>query len=111
VFFEAENGNRRKLKVLTKGDFFGEMSMMTGAPRVASVKALTDVECYRLDKEAFEEIMQIRPSIADEIAQVLVERRAELDVAMQDVDTEAGHKKTHPQRSEVLETIRRFFGL
>jgi len=111
VFLESTNGIRRKLDVLSKGDFFGEMSMMTGAPAMASVKALTDVECYRLDKEAFEEIMQIRPSIAEEVAQILVERRAQLDVAIQDFDAEDGLKKKQPQRSEVLETVRRFFGL
>jgi CRP-like cAMP-binding protein len=111
VYIEAPNGEKRRLNVLTKGDFFGEMSLMTGAPRVASVIARTDVECYRLDKEAFEEIMLARPSIAEEVSHILVERRAQLDSAMQNLDEQSLHKEIHHQHNEVLATIKRFFGL
>jgi CRP-like cAMP-binding protein len=111
VYIEAPNGEKRRLNVLTKGDFFGEMSLMTGAPRMASVIALTDVECYRLDKDAFEEIIQARPSIADEVSHILVERRAQLDSVMQDMDAESLHKVINNQHNEVLATIKRFFGL
>jgi small-conductance mechanosensitive channel/CRP-like cAMP-binding protein len=111
VYIEAPNGEKRRLNVLTKGDFFGEMSLMTGAPRMASVIARTDVECYRLDKDAFEEIIQARPSIAEEVSHILVERRAQLDSAMQNLDEESLHKVIHHQHNEVLATIKRFFGL
>ncbi|MEO7623844.1 MAG: mechanosensitive ion channel family protein [Gallionella sp.] len=111
VYLEATNGEKRQLNVLTKGDFFGEMSLMTGTPRVASVIARTDVECYRLDKEAFEEIMLARPSIAEEISQILVQRRAQLDNAMQNLDEGSLNNQIHHQQNEVLVTIKRFFGL
>jgi small-conductance mechanosensitive channel/CRP-like cAMP-binding protein len=111
VYIEAPNGEKCRLNVLTKGDFFGEMSLMTGEPRVASVIARTDVECYRLDKDAFEEIMQARPSIAEEVSHILVERRAQLEIAMQSLGDESLHKVTHHQHNEVLATIKRFFGL
>jgi len=111
VSLEGENGERRVLNVLSKGDFFGEMSLMTGAPRVASVIAKTDMECYRLDKEAFEEFMMARPSIAEEVAQILVERREQLDDALHHFNDETRHKAIEPQRSEVLATVKRFFGL
>lgn len=111
VYLEAPNGEKRRLNVLGKGDFFGEMSLMTGAPRVASVIALTDVECYRLDKAAFEEIMQARPSIAEEVSHILVDRRAQLDSVMQNMGEESLNKVIHHQENEVLATIKRFFGL
>ena len=111
IYLEGTNGNKRVLNVLGKGDFFGEMSLMTGAPRSASVMAKTDVECYRLDKAAFEEVLQHRPSIAEEVAHVLVTRRAELDSALQNLDEDTKHKEIHKQHYEVLETVRRFFGL
>ena len=111
VYLEAKNGEKRMLNVLTKGSFFGEMGMMTGAPRSASVAAKTDVECYRLDKAAFEEIMLERPSIAEEISHLLVERRAQLDSALQTLDEVTKHKTIHRQDNEVLATVKRFFGL
>jgi small-conductance mechanosensitive channel/CRP-like cAMP-binding protein len=111
VFIEAANGERRSLSVLSKGSFFGEMSLMTGAPRVASVIAKTDIECYRLDKEAFEGIMSARPSIADDVSHILVTRRAELDSVLQNIDEKTLRKEMNNRHSEVLATIKRFFGL
>jgi small-conductance mechanosensitive channel/CRP-like cAMP-binding protein len=111
VFIDAANGEKRSLNVLSKGSFFGEMSLMTGAPRVASVIARTDIECYRLDKEAFEEIMLARPGIADEVSHILVMRRTQLDSVLQNLDEETLHKEMHHRHIEVLATIKRFFGL
>jgi small-conductance mechanosensitive channel/CRP-like cAMP-binding protein len=111
VFIEAANGEKRSLNVLSKGNFFGEMGMMTGAPRTATVVAKTDVECYRLDKEAFEEILLARPAIAGEVSQILVMRRTQLDSALQNLDEEALHKEMHHRHREVLATVKRFFGL
>ena len=111
VFVDAANGEKRSLNVLSKGSFFGEMSLMTGAPRIASVIARSDVECYRLDKEAFEEVLKERPGIADEVSHILVTRRAQLDSAVQNMDDETLRKEMHRRHSEVLETVKRFFGL
>lgn len=111
VYLEGAGGEKRSLNVLSNGAFFGEMSLMTGSPRVASVIARTDVECYRLDKEAFEEILLARPGIAEEISHVLVARRMQLDSALQNLDEEAKHNVIHHQHNEVLATIKRFFGL
>ncbi|MGA9666515.1 MAG: mechanosensitive ion channel family protein [Gallionella sp.] len=111
VYLEAPNGEKHRLNTLTKGDFFGEMSLMTGEPRVASVLAKTDVECYRLDKAAFEEIMQARPSIAEEVSHILVERRAQLDSAMQNMGEGSLSKVNLHQENDVIATIKRFFGL
>ncbi len=111
VCLENENGEKNVVNVLHKGDFFGEMSLMTGAPRVASVIASSDVECYRLDKEAFEEIVIARPAIADEVAQILVERREQLNQAMQKFGGDGVQQVIYPQRMEMLEIVKRFFGL
>ena len=111
IYLESATGERHILNVLSKGDFFGEMSLMTGAPRRASVIAKTDVECYRLDKEAFEAVMQARPAIAEEVTQVLVARSSQLDSALQNLDEENKHNEMHKQHYEILATVKRFFGL
>jgi small-conductance mechanosensitive channel/CRP-like cAMP-binding protein len=110
VYAEAPGQARALVNTLPAGSFFGEMGLMTGAPRTATVMAKTDVECYRLDKAAFEDIVQSRPSIAEEITQILIARRAALDEAMR---LAGGHPDaTGPvQQGELLARIRRFFGL
>jgi CRP-like cAMP-binding protein/small-conductance mechanosensitive channel len=111
VFVDLPNGKRRSVRTLERGNFFGEMGLLTGAPRSASVIAKSDVECYRIDKDVVEEILQARPGIADEISHILVMRRAELDVAMQNLDATGAHKDLSQQRNEILDTIKRFFSL
>ncbi|MDO8988109.1 MAG: mechanosensitive ion channel family protein [Sideroxyarcus sp.] len=111
VFVDLPNGKRRSVRTLERGNFFGEMGLLTGAPRSASVIAKSDVECYRIDKDVVEEILHARPGIADEISHILVVRRAELDVAMQNLDATGAHKDLSQQRNEILDTIKRFFSL
>jgi CRP-like cAMP-binding protein/small-conductance mechanosensitive channel len=110
VYLETPDGGRRVLRDLGKGSFFGEMGMMTGAPRSASVLAKTDVECYRLDKEMFEEILHKRPGIAEEISQVLAVRKAEQDNLRQGISADASRNAAQ-HSGEILATIKRFFGL
>ena len=47
----ADSTESKVVNNIDAPSFFGEMGMLTGAPRRADVIALTDVECYRLDKE------------------------------------------------------------
>jgi small-conductance mechanosensitive channel/CRP-like cAMP-binding protein len=99
------------LATLHAGDFFGEMGMMTGAPRSATVIALSDVECYRVDKDAFHDILRARPEIAEDISTVLARRRVELDAARENLTEEALRARMQEHRGDVLHRIRDFFRL
>src|SRR5512140_1294374 len=57
-------GGPVQLTTLHDGDVFGEMGMLTGEARRATVVALTAVECYRLDKAGFAQVLRQRPEIA-----------------------------------------------
>jgi small-conductance mechanosensitive channel/CRP-like cAMP-binding protein len=106
VWVDAPAG-RKQLATLLAGSVFGEMGMMTGEARRATVTAHTDVECYRLDKEGFRTILQERPDVANEISKVLVERQTELDHLRAAVAAE-----THVERhDDIVARIRSFFGI
>ncbi|MFC4161327.1 cyclic nucleotide-binding domain-containing protein [Chitinimonas lacunae] len=92
---------------LSAGDFFGEMGLMTGAPRSATVVASSYVECYRLDRAGFEAIMTARPELADLISRVLERRLAQNAHSAPQVIQAA----PLPQYAELRERVRRFFGL
>ena len=85
--------------------------MMTGEPRSATVIALTDVECYRLDKEAFHEILQRRPEIAEKLSEILARRRVELEAAREDLNEEAKSMRARKHQGDLLQRIKDFFGL
>ncbi|AEX85845.1 hypothetical protein XO10_07140 [Marinitoga sp. 1135] len=61
-----------------KINFFGEMSLVTGSPRSATIKALTECELYEMSKEDFEKLAEENPDIGykimKEIAAVLSHR-------------------------------------
>ncbi|HEY3326523.1 MAG TPA: mechanosensitive ion channel family protein [Novimethylophilus sp.] len=111
VFLEVPDQDRRKLSTLLPGNFFGEMGLMTGAPRTATVIAATDVECYQLDKASFQEVLQNRPQLAEEISRILVSRRYGLDSMQQDMDVTARANQMAQQHQDILARIRNFFSL
>ncbi|MFN2533333.1 MAG: mechanosensitive ion channel family protein [Pyrinomonadaceae bacterium] len=105
------SGASDRIAVLHAGDFFGEMGLMTGAPRTATVIALTDVECYRLDKETFKATLQRRPEIARDVSTVLAKRRVELEAAKEELTEETKHLRMRQHQNDLLQRIQRFFTL
>jgi small-conductance mechanosensitive channel/CRP-like cAMP-binding protein len=112
VRFSLDGGGpSERVAVLHEGDFFGERGMMTGESRAATVIALTDVECYRLDKDAFHDILQKRPELAEHISQVMAKRQVELEGKREDLNEEARNARMRKHHSDLLRRIRGFFRL
>lgn len=108
VWFEEPGGQKRLVNTLQEGSVFGEMGLMTGAPRSATVIAGTDAACYRLDKAGLQEILESRPAIAENIAAILASRSTALETARHAAEAASGIGR---QRSDLLERIRGFFHL
>jgi len=107
----GEGALAREVARLQAGDFFGEMSLMTGELRSATVVATAGVECYRLDKSAFEEILRRRPEVAEPVAEILARRRMELTAVREGLDQEAQTRRLAAAKVDLLARIRDFFGL
>jgi CRP-like cAMP-binding protein/small-conductance mechanosensitive channel len=101
----------RRVAVLTAPSFFGEMALMTGQPREATVVALTEVTCLRIDKADFQGILQRRPAIAERISEILAARRVELDAARGGLDADAQKQRLSNENVRILSGIKQFFGL
>lgn len=105
----TDQGLEKEVAQLKGPSFFGEMSLMTGEPRSATVVAMGDVECFRLDKETFRKVLTQRPQIAEGVAKVLASRKAELDSARFHLGIDiASRGKTE---ADLLLKIQKFFGL
>jgi CRP-like cAMP-binding protein len=96
---------------LKAGNIFGEMSLMTGEPRSATVIAECNVECYRLDKVTAQEVIRERPELAEQIAEILARRRVELMAVKEGLDAAAQERRLAAARSDLTTKIRAFFGL
>jgi small-conductance mechanosensitive channel/CRP-like cAMP-binding protein len=108
VWYEASGGKRQWIATLDAGAVFGEMSMMTGEPCRATITARSNLSCYRIDKQAFEAILQERPALADALATIISERNPGLAAAQQGAN-DAGQHASH--RATILQRIRSFFAL
>ncbi len=71
----------RTLAVRGSGDVIGEMSVISSRPRVASLRAKSDVRVLEIHKPAFEAILRERPETALTLMRVLCERLAPYDPA------------------------------
>ena len=87
VLYEPPAGEPRVIGTVHAGQFFGEMALLTGDARSATVVARTDVECYRLDRASFQELLAERPELAEEVRRVMGSRRTDLDAARQSFAT------------------------
>jgi CRP-like cAMP-binding protein len=63
---------------LGPGEIFGEMALVTGAPRTATVKALGTVKLLALDKPDYDELLQELPEIRKKIRDLVAERSGDL---------------------------------
>jgi len=81
VLYEPPSGPPQAIGALRAGEFFGEMALLSGEARSATVVAKTDVECYRLDRASFQELLATRPEIVEEVARIAGARKPDLEQA------------------------------
>lgn len=70
---EVTIGGKKKI-MLGPGDFFGEIALLDGGPRTATVTAVTDVKLLGLTEWVFRGLMQQYPNIAVKTLQAMADR-------------------------------------
>jgi len=101
-----EPGDREVARIAA-GGFFGEMSLLTGAPRSATVRTTVDSEVLEITADDFKQFVLANPAVVEQVGAAVSSRQAELDQARaQDPSTTAAET---PQR--LVDRIKRFFGL
>ena len=68
---------RKQLRLLSAGDFFGEIALILDAPRSATVTATTDVRLLVIDQNAFRRLLRESPSIQEKVLEALALRLAD----------------------------------
>lgn len=79
VFTRGEQGEHLPLAELGAGDFFGEVSLLTGKPRTATITAKTTVSAIVLTREAFEALADRFPDVRN-VLENFYESRAQATV-------------------------------
>lgn len=63
------------LATLYKGEFFGEIAVLTGMPRSATVRALEETVLFVVHRSAVQRLLQAQPQLAEDIAHELAMRQ------------------------------------
>jgi CRP-like cAMP-binding protein len=69
----------RTIGRMRPGDFFGEISLLDGGPRTATVTAETPVTTIRIFKRSFDRVVASEPAVASKILQVVARRLREAE--------------------------------
>ena len=108
VLKSGADGSLSPIGELHSGQFFGELSLLTGEPRSATVRAAADSELLRLEKSDFKEILEKHPQLSEKLAEAVSSRQAVLQ-------EHAARKEPAPvaraEASAISRKIREFFNL
>ena len=111
VFVGDDMGNDTYAFSLEQGEIFGEVGLLTGEARGATVKAASALECYVLGKEDISDLLANRPEIVDEMSQVMVSRQSALQKARAEmVHMEEQHTVQHGVH-ELAARVKHFLGI
>jgi CRP-like cAMP-binding protein len=75
------------------------------------VVAITPVECFRLDRAAFQAVIRRRPEVAAELGRVLAQRTLALDAVRMGLDGTVNPDRQEREGERLASRIREFFGL
>jgi CRP-like cAMP-binding protein len=79
-FFVVESGEAevtvdgQQRGTISPGDYFGEIALLMGSERTATIKATTDLRCYGLTAIEFRDVVERDPSIAWKLAESMMHR-------------------------------------
>jgi small-conductance mechanosensitive channel/CRP-like cAMP-binding protein len=110
--FVSKNGSKIQVAKLGAGDCFGEMSLLTGEPRSATVRA--DGDCYVMEigKPVMAEVLRGAPDCLERLSELLARRKMETEGIVKEA-TRADEQalKERQYTATFLNRLRTFFQL
>ncbi len=110
VFFETDK-IAKEITRLGAGKFFGEMALVTGERRKASVRASQECELLVIDHDAFRLVLEETPALVERLSDVLAARQVELDEHAALASEGDRASAVEEQSSVLLQRIRKWFAI
>ena len=108
----ANNGTAVRVGVLRQGDCFGEMSLLTGEKRTATVRAEKDCEVIEISKPVMADLLRTAPRCLNQLSELLAKRKLETEGVMKEAALHPeGVIKQQEYTASFLRRLRSFFEL
>jgi len=105
------DGVSRQVGRVRPNQFLGEMSLLTGEPRSATVIAVTDVQLYEITKEDFEPLVDSNPELLSNLGVLLAERQARMHRVRQTAQNNPDPASQETVINQFVTRMRRFFNV
>ncbi len=110
VRVRGPDGISREVGHLQPGAFFGEMSVLTGEKRSATVHAVGDVVLYEITKEHIASLLDSNPEIAAILSQTVAERQLRNSAAAAQLPPEVRAEQQKNMVEQMMRSMTTFFG-
>ena len=110
VLVERE-GRAQLVGSLVAGDCFGEISLLTGEPRSATVLATLDCEVLEIEQETIGILLREHPELADSLSETVVARRSATELQLASTPANGDGPETEAAKEGFLRRLRKFFQL
>jgi small-conductance mechanosensitive channel/CRP-like cAMP-binding protein len=108
----SRNGSSIPVATLSAGDCFGEMSLLTGERRTATVRAESDCYVMEISKPVMAEVIRDSPDCLERLSELLAKRKLENEGVLKEAASQAQNKmKEREYTASFLQRLRTFFEL
>ena len=111
IWMGETDNDAQPVATLGRGQCFGEMSLLTGARRTATVRAVEDTELLLLGKAEFRDILLADPKVLESLSQILALRQKEQEAAVARERSTVRHRPDADPARQLLGLIKSFFGI
>ncbi len=108
----SKNGSLIPVATLNSGDCFGEMSLLTGERRTATVRAESDCHVMEISKPVMAEVIRDSPDCLERLSELLAKRKLENEGVLKEAASQIqNQKKEREYTANFLQRLRTFFEL
>ncbi len=112
VYITTEDGAEEiRVNRMGPGEFFGELSLLTGEPRTATIRAETGALLYEITKSDLRELLGKRPELADELAKIIAGHRLRSEQKLRELPAADQAVEAESLKSRILGKLKSFFGI
>ena len=107
----GDKGEQVKVAELPAGAVIGEMALLTGDARTATVKAACDVTVFEVPSAALRPVLQKRPEIIDSMSELMAKRQLDEVQARADASSNAAGNALDTAAQRLAGRVKEFFAL
>ncbi len=104
----VRDGEEVKVAQMEPGSFFGEMSLLTGDPRSATIRAATDTVAFEITRDDLDTVLKQRPEVAETLSRA-VARHQLADSARAEMSAKEREAQTENAARQIVNKMKSFF--